>query len=272
MAYIETSRGKVYYESYGEFDDTLVLLNGIMMSSASWKPFINVLSERVRLVLVDFYDQGKSAYLDYEYDQSIQVDLVKELIEKLDLQNVTLLGISYGGEVAMHFAAEYPNLLNKLILANTTAYTDKQLKAIGDNWVHAAETLDGRKFFKATIPPIYSTSFYETHTEWLDAREILFSDLFQKPWYEGFSRLVRSAENHDARSKLEKISTPALIIGADQDLITPVDRQEYLAQAIEKSKFVVIKSCGHASMYEKPTEFMLLVLGFIQYGDKNFII
>lgn len=272
MAYIQTSRGKVYYESYGSSNQTLIILNGIMMSSASWKPFVEALSEKTRLILVDFYDQGKSDHLTDGYDQSVQIELVKEVIEALSLENITLMGISYGGEVAMRFAAQYPNHIKKLILANTTAYTDKQLKAIGDNWVHAAETLDGKKFFKATIPPIYSTNFYEANIDWLDAREVMFAELFKKPWYDAFARLVRSAENHDARNILSQISVPTLVIGADQDLITPIDRQEFISNQIENSKFVVIKSCGHASMYEKPIEFIMLVTGFIEYGDKNFII
>jgi pimeloyl-ACP methyl ester carboxylesterase len=272
MAYLETVRGKIYYEIHGDGAETLLILNGIMMSSSSWGPFVETLKEHTKVVLMDFYDQGKSTYLDGPYDQTLQVEAVKDVVAFLALKNFTLLGISYGGEIAMQFAAENFECLKQLILANTTDYTDLQLKAIGGNWVHAAETCDGGKFFKATIPTIYSRAFYEAYKEWLDAREVMFSNLFKKPWYDGFIRLVVSAETHDAREVLNQISVPTLIIGADGDLITPIDRQESLSKAIKNSELVVIKDCGHASMYEKPNAFFALVVGFMKFGGKTFTI
>lgn len=272
MSFIEVNQKKAYYEVHGEGETSLVILNGIMMSSASWQPFIGMLSKKCKVVLLDFYDQGKSEYLDEHYTQDLQVELVKELLTALDLQQVTLLGISYGGEVAMKFAVKYQSLLTKLILANTTAYTNQQLKAIGDSWIYAAKSYDGKQFFKATIPPIYSADFYESRVEWLDAREKLFDKLFDEKWYEGFIRLVISAEKHDIRDQINAIKLPTLIIGADEDFITPLACQEQINREIQNSQFVVIKHCGHASMYERPIEFFSAVIGFIMVGHEHFII
>lgn len=270
MAFLEVNQKKAYYEIHGEGEQTLVILNGIMMSSASWQPFVHFLKKQMQVVLIDFFDQGKSDYLEGDYNQEVQVDLVHSLLEALDLKQVTLLGISYGGEVAMRYAVNKPSRLSKLILANTTAYTNQQLKAIGDSWVYAAKTHDGKQFFKATIPPIYSTGFYEARVEWLEAREKLFVTLFDEKWYDGFIRLVKSAESHDVRNRLHQINIPTLIIGSDQDLITPVVCQEVLFEAINDARFLVIKDCGHASMYEKPIEFFTSVVGFMTLADETF--
>lgn len=272
MSLIEVNHKKAYYEVHGDGETSLVILNGIMMSCASWQPFIGMLSKQFKVVLLDFYDQGKSEYLDFTYTQDLQVELVKELLTALDLQQVTLMGISYGGEVAMKFAIKYQHMLSKLILANTTAYTNQQLKAIGDSWIYSAKTYDGKQFFKATIPPIYSTEFYESRVEWLDARERLFDKVFDEKWYEGFIRLVISAEKHDIRDQINAIKLPTLIIGADEDIITPLPCQEQIYQEIENSRFVVIKHCGHASMYERPIEFFGAVIGFIMTGHEVFTI
>lgn len=270
MAFLETKNGKVYYENHGNGERSLMILNGIMMSSASWKPFINYLVQHAKVILVDFFDQGKSEYLERIYDQSIQSDLVYDVIRALDLKAVTLLGISYGGEVAMNFVTRYPGMIEQLILANTTAYTGNQLKAIGENWIHAASTYDGKVFFKATIPPIYSTGFYESRVDWLDAREKMFDQLFDERWYEGFIRLVRSAEKHDERKNLNRIDVPTLVIGAEEDIITPLSCQRELVENIPDSKFLVIENCGHASMYEKPVEFFSAVTGFIYTAGHTF--
>jgi pimeloyl-ACP methyl ester carboxylesterase len=270
MAYLEIQTKKVYYEVHGNSDQVLVILNGIMMSCASWQPFLGMLTKHIKVVLVDFFDQGKSDYLETNYSQDVQVELVRELLKALDLKHVTLLGISYGGEVAMKYTVQYGDSLSKLILANTTAYTDSQLKAVGESWINAAKSYDGIQFFKATIPPIYSSDFYERSSEWLGARQRLFDKVFNEKWYEGFIRLVLSAESHDERLKICQIHVPTLIIGADQDGITPLSRQEHLNACIPNSRFLVIQNCGHASMYERPIEFFAAVLGFMMTADETF--
>ena len=271
MAYFEMNHRRVYYEKHGEGKQTLLFLNGIMMSTASWQAFVSHFSKDYTLVLIDFFDQGQSDYLEgTTYTQALQVDLVKEAIEQLSLEHVILMGISYGGEIAMQFAAQHDNLIEGLILANTTVCTDPQLKAIGDSWVYAASTGDGRVFFKATIPPIYSRSFYEERLTWLEAREDMFCENLKKYWYDGFIRLVKSAETHDATDILHHIICPVLIIGAEDDQITPVECQEQLAKLIPQAELVIISRSGHASMYERPKSFVLLIEGFAKSFDATF--
>ncbi len=260
----------VHYEVYGSGDKTLLVLNGIMMSTKSWQPFIPFLEKRLRVVLMDFFDQGQSAYLNDSYTQAIQVEAVVSVLDALAIERTSVLGISYGGEVAMHLAEHHGARIDRLILANTTAYTNDQLKAIGDNWVDAARTHDGKRFFKATIPPIYSWGFYEANSTWLREREALFAEAFDAKWYEGFIRLVESAETHDARAALPNFKMPVLVIGAEEDIITPVAFQKALYEAIPKATYLVLPDCGHASMYEQPHAFTAAVLGFLEAGGADF--
>ncbi|WDC84939.1 alpha/beta hydrolase [Caloramator sp. mosi_1] len=132
---------KLYYEVYGE-GEPLVLLNGIMMSTASWAAFVGALSKYYRVVLVDLIDQGRSDKGDSFYTQDMHTDMLYELTKKLDLGKFNLLGISYGGEVAMLYALKYQDTLKSLILSNTTAYTTKIMKHIGDAWEYSASLYD----------------------------------------------------------------------------------------------------------------------------------
>jgi len=260
---------KVYYEVYGE-GEPLVVLNGIMMSTMSWKSFTDVLSENHKLILVDFIDQGKTEKAKEYYTQDIQVELLRGLFEHLNFDKVHLLGVSYGGEVAIKFALKYQEKLYSLTLSNTTSYTNHMLKDIGESWIYATKTYDGPTFFKTTIPTIYSSQFYEENIEWLRKREKLFTKLFTQEWYDAFIRLVRSAESLNVTDELYKIKIPTLIIGSEFDIITPIRFQEEINKRIENSKFVIIKNAGHASMYEKPYEFTSIVLGFLKTYDKKF--
>ncbi|MGO4936354.1 alpha/beta fold hydrolase [Fundicoccus sp. Sow4_H7] len=77
------------------------------------------------------------------------------------------------------------------------------------------------------------------------------------------NRLINSAEKYDSRKELHKIKHATYVLGASHDVITPVDQQKQLIEAIPHAHFSVIQSCGHASMYEKPAEFLAALIGFL---------
>ena len=95
---------KVYYEIHGEKGEPFLVLNGIMMSTASWKPFIPDFSRNNVAILVDFFDQGQSERMTEKYDHDIQVRLLRALIDELPYERVSVMGISYGGEIAVQLA------------------------------------------------------------------------------------------------------------------------------------------------------------------------
>jgi pimeloyl-ACP methyl ester carboxylesterase len=261
----------MFYETYGE-GEPLVILNGIMMSTASWNGFIDAFSERNKLVLLDLIDQGRSDKADGPYKQDMHVEMLKELFDKLGFQKVHLLGISYGGEVAQKFALKYQDMLYSLILADTTAYTNKLMGDIEELWDYAAGINNGHIYFKATMPYIYSTEFYEQNIEWLKAREETFAKADMRIWYEGFRRAIRSASDLNIIDELHNITVPTLIIGSEFDIMTPTRYQEEIHKRIKGSRFVIIKGAGHASMYERPYEFAAVVLGHLSVYNKSIAI
>ena len=252
----------VYYESHGQ-GEPLLILNGIFMSCASWAAFVPSFSSYCRLILLDMLDQGKSDKMEEEYQQTLQVDVVLALMDHLKLEQSDIMGISYGGEVAMQLAARHPARVSKLVLSNTTAYTSPWLKDIGHSWEYAFSSYDGHQFFKTCIPFVYSPQFYETNYAWASAREDLFAKIFGKSVYDAFGRLTRSAETHDMRQDLSKITAKTMVIASELDFVTPPYQQAELAAAIPGASFVRIEGAGHAVMYEKPDAFTAIVLGFV---------
>lgn len=259
---LEFKGRSIYYEVHGA-GEPLLLLNGIFMSCSSWAAFVPAFSRHNQLILVDFLDQGRSDKLDADYDQTVHVETIKALLDSLGLTKVSIMGISYGGEVAMQFALAFPEHLKKLVLANTTAYTNPWLQDMGRAWEQAISSYDGRQFFKACIPVVYSPKFYTTNIEWAKRREDLFSNAFGKDTYDAFNRLIRSAEQLDLRSELKRIFTPTLVLSSEHDYVTPVGDQEFIVREIPGAAHLLIKDAGHAAMYEKPIEFCSAVLGFV---------
>ena len=83
MAFFDFEGYKVYYEIHGESGEPLLILNGIMMSTNSWKPMLKNLSKNNVAILVDFLDQGQSSRMTESYTHEIQVRLLDALLDIL---------------------------------------------------------------------------------------------------------------------------------------------------------------------------------------------
>jgi len=261
---VEILNKNIYYEIHGE-GEPLVVLNGIMMSTASWLPFKDVLSRNNKLVLFDMVDQGQSDKMTEPYTQDFQVEILKGLIDKLGLDKIHLFGISYGGEVAIKFAGKYQESLRSLLLACVPYKTTELLRYIAQRWAKVFKTYDGIAFYEEVNQHLYAEDFYEKNIDWFRRQAEYFNKILPPAWYDGMIRLLESGDNFDSTDILPRIQVPTLVISAAEDRITPVKYQEFIAKKIgENASHIVVQGAAHVLPYEKPYAFTGAVLGFLQ--------
>ena len=272
MAELTFQNKKVFYTLDGNQNNPpLVILNGIMMSHKSWEPFIPVLKNYFHIIRFDFLDQGLSEKMDEDYDQSLQVELLKALLDHLELSKIFLVGISYGGSIAMQFAAAYPAYLNRMALFNAAAHTNTWLRDVGRGWNEIAKTKNALAFYHATIPYIYAPTFYTNNMDWMDKRKDTLLQVFSNETFlNAMIRLTTSAEGHDVRDQLKDILVNTLVIAAEYDYLTPPYQQREIVSAMPKAEYLLLEDCGHASMYEKPRLFTSTIIGFFLESEKSY--
>lgn len=261
-----TFRGlNIYYDYQGDQQETLLILNGIMMSTESWTPFMSEWLKDFSVLRLDFIDQGQSDQLKEPYQQDIQVELLKALLDHLSLKKVYLVGISYGGSIALQFAVKYQTYLAKMILLNAAAWTTPWLRDVGRGWNAVANTRVAEAYYHITIPYIYSPHFYNNHQAWMEARKNKLLEIFSNARFlDAMIRLTNSAESHDVKANLKNIKTPTLVVSSDFDFLTPKDEQTYIVERMPNAVHCTFENTGHASMYEKPELFMTTIRGFFK--------
>jgi len=271
MKYFNYLGKKVYYEITGK-GEPVILLNGIMMSMKSWDNVIDPLNENFKVIRVDFLDQGLSDTHEEDYTQDIQVELIKSLLEHLEIEKINVVGISYGGEVALNFATKYQDKVNKLIIYNSVSHTNEKLAKLGHVWNKYAKEVDAKNYYLETIPIIYSKHFKDNNVEWMNNREKgLINGVFNdKNFLNKMIRLTNSAESYDVRDKLDTLEVPVLIVGAEEDYLTPLQEQRNLAKLIKNSSLIVLPNVGHASMYEDPFIFNALIIGYLKNNQFDY--
>ncbi len=264
---------KVYYERHGDHGRPLVVLNGLMMSTTSWQPFVADFSRNNQLVLVDFLDQGRSSRMDGPYGHDIQIRLVDALLDELGWDKAVVMGLSYGGNIAIQYALAHPERVWRLILANSGCRTSPWLQKIGDGWNEVAASGSGLAYYLTTIPTIYSTCFFEENAQWMESREATLTEYFSDPGVLArLRRLTDSSRPFDVSHRLGEITCPTLILSGSEDGLVPPTEQELLRKGIRGSAHVTLNASGHATMYEYPAAFAAQVVGFANLGDEGIAI
>lgn len=267
MPFFTFKNHKVHYQVDGT-GEPVVLLNGIMMSTKSWDFAVEKVSNVCQFIRVDFFDQGQTdEYLDEPYDHNLQAALVIALLDHLGIEKAHIAGISYGGEIAVRLGIYYPERIKTLSIYNAAAVTSPWLRDIGRAWNKVGESLDGNAYYNIAIPPVYSPKFYVENNEWMENRRKILEPLFSNPTFQAkMKRLVESSENLDERENVKKIQASTLIVTSEYDFLVPKLEQEFLYKNIKNSHLIAIPEYGHGWMYEDPTLFVTILIGFVLSG------
>ncbi len=100
----------------------LVLLHGFTGSSLSWATLAETLASQYDIISIDLLGHGKSECPQQPVRYSIQhaASDVLAIVERLDLQTISLLGYSMGGRLALYLAQQYPEIIKTLLLESAS--------------------------------------------------------------------------------------------------------------------------------------------------------
>jgi 3-oxoadipate enol-lactonase len=249
----------VYYELSGCGDKTLMLFNGITMSTAAWTFMQPVLENHYRLLRLDFLGQGESDKpLTSHYPLETQADIAAALLDELGIERVYLAGLSYGGMVAQHFAHRHLQRIDKLLLAATLAWSDSVNRALCDSWI-AAEAAGGFDLrYTVSIPWLFSSRFLAAHAAMLPD----LKRMAQLADWPSVIRLIEGIKLHDARTWLDTLRVPTKIIVGTEDRLTPRYQADLLQARIPGAELELLPGAGHVLHLEAVEAFCRAITGW----------
>lgn len=260
----------LYKEVYGA-GDPILCLHGLGANIYSWRNFINPFSQNNKLILVDFKGCGKSPKPhDTHYSIQDKTDEIYNLILEEDLRNLTLVGNSLGGAIALLLAIrlhkEKPDRLSKLILIDSA----------GDSSSLPPHLNLLRSFTGAPIiylSPSRLAAMMTLRMCYYDKTKITSEqvDAYATPLasFGGRHALLETArqcipENADELiAAVSTITVPTLILWGREDKVIPLKVGERLHKLLPNSTLAVIEECGHIPQEEKPDETIALISRFL---------
>jgi pimeloyl-ACP methyl ester carboxylesterase len=246
---------------------TIVLLHGGPgFDHSQFKPQFSQLADVAQLVYLDHRGCGRSDRDDPDsWTLETWADDVKGVCDALEIERPIVLGWSFGGFVAMAYAARYPGHAQKLILQSTAARLDVDAIAAAFEAVGGAEPAAvARAFWTApdneTMAAYLQHCIPLYHPGPLDpgvlTRCLLNVDLLM-----GFD----GEKEMDQRAALRRIDIPVLVVAGRLDPITPVAAAEEIVAGLGRPdvRLEVFGASGHFVHLSEPDPFFTLVRSFV---------
>ena len=159
-----------------------------------------------------------------------------------------VMGISQGGMIAQRLAAERPDLVQKLVLAVTTAWAGSMVRTAIDRWQALAR--EGR--YRDLLVDTMESTFSAEHLKTYQLVMPLLGKVAKPRDLSSFLVQSEACAGHDARKILPGLDVPTLVFGGDQDRIVGPHAAEQLAALIPGARLVVAEGYGHGAYDEYP--------------------
>lgn len=242
---------EVDYTVHGENGPWITLSHSLGCSQAMWQPQIRALSQNFRVLSYDLRGHGASSCDEREGTTDLLTDDLVSLLDELDIEKTALIGISIGGMIGQKLAAQHPNRVSWLVLANTTPFMPPQLLP---DWT-ARIDLAREKGLDTLADPTLERWFSERfRTEHPDIVSRLKQD-FSATSVAGYVTCVQAIMALDIRNLLADIKCPTLIIGGTEDPGAPAAVLEGLQSNIKGAELRILEGAGHLSSVDHPAEF-----------------
>ncbi|MFL6238933.1 MAG: alpha/beta fold hydrolase [Actinomycetes bacterium] len=255
----------VSYEEDGPSDrPVVVLLHGIAGSSHTWDPVVPLLVPEVRVIAPDLLGHGASAKPRGDYSLGAFASGVRDLLDLIDVEHVTVVGHSLGGGVAMQFAYQFPERCQRLVLVSSGGLGREVTPLLRAATLPGAEFVVpwlGRLARRIPIEPILPPGAAEVSRGFASLAE---TDAGRAFVHTARSVIDLTGQRIDASDRLYLAETmPTLLVWGDKDRFIPWTHGQRAAELIRGSRLEIFTGAGHFPMHDNPMRFARLIHEFV---------
>ncbi|MBB6453741.1 proline iminopeptidase [Salirhabdus euzebyi] len=265
---------KIYYEVHGKDDgETIFFIHGgpgMSDSRGDTKTFA-ALGDKYRLVFLDNRGSGRSEEVPpYTHEQwTSDIDALRE---HLGVEQIHVLGGSYGGFLTLEYVLRFPERVKSIMLRDTAPNNknsdlskqkalDSKLPGINEEMLDrlfggkVRSNEEFRDMIKAILP-LYTVEFDE------EVAEKQLNNIYFRYETHNYAFSVNK-QSYDITDRLKEIQCPALVTVGIHDWVTPVECSEELAAGIPNNRYVKFENSGHSPHIEENEKYLELVRDFL---------
>ncbi|ACC40447.1 MULTISPECIES: alpha/beta fold hydrolase [Mycobacterium ulcerans group] len=254
----------------------ILLIHGIGDNSTTWTGIHAKLAQRFTVIAPDLLGHGRSDKPRADYSIAAYANGMRDLLSVLDIERVTIIGHSLGGGVAMQFAYQFPQLVDRLILVGAGGVT----KDVNVVFRLASLPMGAEALALLRLPMVLPTVQLAGKVLGMalgstalgqDLPNVLriLDDLPEPTASSAFTRTLRAVVDWRGQivTMLDRCyltqAIPVQIIWGSRDAVVPVRHAEMAHAAMPGSKLEVFEGSGHFPFHDDPARFIDIVLRFI---------
>ena len=250
VAWFEAGRGK-----------PLLLVHGLADDHRAWRNVLPPLMLRHRVILYDFRGHGQSSLGRPDGTLAQLAADLGLLLDALSLERVALAGFSLGGTIAMRFAVDNPDRVEKLIPVATSSRVGR---AAAEWYVERAALAD--QGAEALLPHLEQ----DTREQFASAPELAADHLAIRRecvadprGYANACRAMARLREEPLDPVLGRITAPTLVVAAADDQLCPPRAAEIIAGGVTGARMEVVADSGHQLPVQRPDALAGLILDFV---------
>jgi 2-hydroxymuconate-semialdehyde hydrolase len=260
---LDLAAGRMAYVEEGE-GPAVVLLHGFPTSSHLWRDLVPVLAPRFRVIAPDLLGYGDSDHPDDPAALTIraQARYVRELLERIGVDEIAAVGHDIGGGVAQLLALE--GGVRTLVLLDSISF---------DSW-----PIEGVRMLQAARPDDVNRPFVEELLALTfdlgmgDRVRLADQDLeeYVRPWRDDPAALIRAARGIDGEGligtedRLAALETRTLIVWGEEDPFQPAELSERLGDLMPGATVALLPGCSHFVTEDAPEEVITVVSRYLR--------
>ena len=266
MVMLDVNGTSLYYEDTGpgSTGETIVFSHGLLWGTELFAPQIAALRSRYRCIAWDHRGQGRSAADPHRH--CIGMELVWQdavaLLDALAVTRVHFVGLSMGGFVAMRTAARRPDLVDRLILLETSCEPEP-VENVGRYRVLTAiyRTIGPRVVARRVASIMLGRSILADSARKAEVAGFVTLMTRRRDTWKAVNGVIDRAGI--AADELARIAAPTLIAVGEEDVATPLVKAQRIAASIRGSRLITIPRAGHSSSVEEPAAVTAALEGFL---------
>lgn len=239
--------------------EPVIFLHGAGAGAVTWYPSINSIAKNFQVFAPDIVGYGESDKPDAPYNRPYFSKWLKGFLKELKISKAHIVGLSQGGAIALQFAIDNPNMVNKLVLVDSAG-------------------LGAKVSFWPLIGTVWMNSFPSSMANRFNSRFILDKPINRDPNHSSYSIAVLkykggknafkqgrgTAVSKISEELLKQIKNETLIIWGKNDKLFSVEYGEAAAKIIPNAKLHIIQDAGHLPLMDQTEIFNKILDEFLK--------
>lgn len=217
----------------------IVILHGWGHSRKMWMGFCSMFKKQ-NVICPDLPGFGERKLISDKWKVSDYADWLEKYLNNQNLEDIVLIGHSFGGKIAIEYASRHQTKIKKIILISAPVLR--------------------RPSLPTKIKIIINKIFKLTHSS---LKATIKNSEYEEAKRTGLGKVFTNSVVYDATSILPKIKVPTLIVWGDKDKDAPVEIAAEMHRMIKNSKIEILSGLAHNIYLENPVILYGLINNFI---------